>query len=182
MSRRSARQETTSRPCSRLGCERPGEYRAPLSPDRTDSFQYLCLEHVREFNRSWNFFEGWSKEAIEAWQHADLSWHRPTWPTSAPHHLHRVWTGDGVRDVFGIAGDGRCDPATARQAAMSASERKARSILDVGPDADAAAIRRRFKKAVKACHPDVNGGSGKANGRLRDVIWAYQHLTEPAPD
>ncbi len=177
MSRRSARKEPASRPCSRSGCDRPGEYRAPLAPDRTGSFQYLCLEHVREFNRSWNFFEGWSKEAIEAWQHADLSWHRPTWPASPPHHLHRVWTGDGVRDVFGVVGDGTCDPATARLAAMSATERKARSILDIGPDADEAAIRRRFKKAVKACHPDINGGGGKANGRLRDVIWAYQHLT-----
>ena len=177
MSRRLAREETPARTCSRPGCERPGEHRAPVSPDRPDSFQYLCLEHVREFNRSWNFFEGWSKEAIEAWQHADLSWHRPTWPASAPHHLHRVWTGDGVRDVFGVAGDGTCDAAAAPRRAMSATERKARSILDIGPDADAAAIRRRFKKAVKACHPDINGGSGRANGRLRDVIWAYQHLT-----
>ena len=65
---------------------------------------------------------------------------------------------------------------------MPARERKARAILDVGPDADAAAIRKRFKQVVKACHPDINGGSGETNSRLRDVIWAYQHLTSDEGD
>ncbi len=153
-----------------------------MAPDRIDEFQYLCLEHVREFNRSWNFFTGWSREAIEAWQHADLSWHRPTWPASRPHRLSSAWAGEGYRDVFGIMDDDPEATAPAREASMTDEERRARSILDLDPEADEAAVRRRFKEEVKACHPDLNGGRGNGNGRLRDVIWAYRHLTDTPED
>ena len=172
------------RTCDWPGCERAGEHRAPLAPDRLGEYQHLCLAHVREFNRSWNFFDGWSREAIEAWQHADLSWHRPTWSASAPHPRRSAWAGDGYRDVFGVADDGRAPPhpGCEREAGMTGEERRARSILGLHPGAGEAAIRKRFKEEVKTCHPDVNGGSGKANGRLRDVIWAYRHLTGSPED
>ena len=182
MSGRAANTVPPARVCCRPGCERAGEHRAPLAPDRIDEFQYLCLEHVREFNRSWNFFTGWPREAIEAWQHADLSWHRPTWPASRPHRHSAAWAGEGYHDVFGITDDDPEATAQAREADMTSEERRARSILDLGPEADEAAIRRRFKEEVKACHPDLNRGSGQGNGRLRDVIWAYRHLTGTPED
>ncbi len=157
--------------CGRPGCGRAGEHRAPVAPGRPGEYQYLCLEHVREFNRSWNFFEGWSQEAIEAWQHADLSWHRPTWSTS-PHRLAGAWTGGAYRDVFGVAGG----DVEAPEPGPVGDERRALTILGLQPGACRSAIRRRFKEEVKACHPDLNGGRQEANGRLRDVIWAYHHL------
>ena len=45
------------------------------------------------------------------------------------------------------------------------------------PDAGQAEIKSRFKAEVKLCHPDLNGGDKEAEERLRDVIWAYRHLT-----
>ncbi|MFW5834400.1 MAG: molecular chaperone DnaJ, partial [Pseudomonadota bacterium] len=44
------------RPCAWPGCTAEGEFRAPRARDDLRTYQWLCLEHVRAFNRSWDFF------------------------------------------------------------------------------------------------------------------------------
>ena len=64
---------------------------------------------------------------------------------------------------------------------MAASNRQldeARRLLDVGRDADAESLRRAFKAAVKAAHPDRPGGNDE---RLRRVIEAYRRLDARRP-
>lgn len=59
---------------------------------------------------------------------------------------------------------------------------EARRQLGLSPGADAEAVQRAFRKAVKAAHPDLVGGDG---ARLRLVIEAYQCLgggTRAVPD
>ena len=58
--------ESSARVCEIEGCEGAGLYRAPVSPERLNEFHWFCLDHVREYNRSWNFFEGRSEEELEA--------------------------------------------------------------------------------------------------------------------
>ena len=52
--------ESSERVCERQGCDRPGKYRAPKSPDNLEEFHWFCLDHVREYNLRWNFFESYS--------------------------------------------------------------------------------------------------------------------------
>ena len=52
--------ETSGRICEREGCSKPGKYRAPRSPDNLDEFHWFCLDHVREYNLKWNFFQSYS--------------------------------------------------------------------------------------------------------------------------
>jgi curved DNA-binding protein len=59
-----------------------------------------------------------------------------------------------------------------------------RRLLGVAPDADAEVLRRAFKLAVEAAHPDRPGGDGE---RLRQMIEAYRRLeatpaSPPAPE
>ena len=71
---------SSSRGCDKPGCGNPGKYRAPKSPDNLDDFFWFCLEHVREYNLKWNFFENHSEEAMEEQFAADKVWERPTRP------------------------------------------------------------------------------------------------------
>ncbi len=163
-------------------------HRAPLSHRRVDEFQYLCLEHVRAFNSAWNFFEGWNRDEIEAYRHADLTWHRPTWRPDERLVRNRAFrealANDGLGDPFGFMNDdgagrragGGSVPAGEDRALEE--ERRALGILKLRPGADETAIKRRFKQEVKACHPDLNDGDKEAGDRLRDVIWAYRRLTD----
>ncbi len=68
--------------CSAPGCREPGEFRAPLSPRRFRRpgrpGEWFCLEHVREHNARYNFFEGMTPEEIEAAQSPIAGWERAT--------------------------------------------------------------------------------------------------------
>src|SRR5262249_49412208 len=74
-----ARQATALRACAITGCPDPGEYRAPKSRDRIDEYQWLCLNHVRAHNTSWDFFAGMSDAEIASYIEGNAVGHRPTW-------------------------------------------------------------------------------------------------------
>ena len=38
----------------------------------------LCLEHVKEFNKNWNYFSGMNDQQIMDFLRSDLTWHKPT--------------------------------------------------------------------------------------------------------
>ncbi len=52
------------------GCTGPGEFRAPgtqgSSFDGPGDWRWFCLDHVREFNAGYDWFEGMSAEEILA--------------------------------------------------------------------------------------------------------------------
>ena len=41
--------------CAWAGCDQEAPYRAPKGRDRLREFQWFCLEHIREFNRGWDY-------------------------------------------------------------------------------------------------------------------------------
>ena len=67
--------------CAVPGCRSPGEYKAPLQPANFDgpgAWRFLCLDHVREHNAKYNFFEGMSPEEIQDAQSPLGGWERPS--------------------------------------------------------------------------------------------------------
>jgi hypothetical protein len=180
--------ESEATPCAWPGCTEAGEHRAPLSHRQINEYQYFCLDHIRDFNKSWNYFEGWNQDEIEAYQQADLSWHRQTWRPDI-HMLksrafREAFLNDSFKDPFGFARDeqaaGGAKAPPPQDTGTLAEEHRALDILELKRGADHATIKRRFKEEVKACHPDLNGGDKEAEERLRDVIWAYRRLTRGA--
>jgi len=182
------RSEPATHACAWPGCPAEGVHRAPLNRSQLREYQYFCLDHIRDFNRSWNFFEGWKQDEIEAYQHADLSWHRPTWKPGDREVKSQAWRdaffSERIDDRFGFTRDDEAAGSSRRQkqargedAATVEETRRAFATLGLEPGADGATVKRRFKDEVKLCHPDVNGGDKDAEDRLRDVIWAYRHLT-----
>jgi hypothetical protein len=65
-------------PCAVPGCQEPGEFRAPASPHRSPDgpppYRWLCLDHVREFNAGYNYFEGMNADQIMAAQSPTAGW------------------------------------------------------------------------------------------------------------
>lgn len=59
----------------------------------------------------------------------------------------------------------------------SITRKDARALLGVSADVGEADLRRAFREAAKAAHPDRPGGSDE---RFRQVVEAY-HLLQPAP-
>ncbi len=172
--------------CAWSGCTEAGVHRAPLSRAQLREYQYFCKDHIRDFNRAWNYFEGWQQDEIEAYQQADLSWHRRTWKPGDREATSGSWRdaifSERIDDLFGVAQDddgtgGTKSRKAAPEDSDAAEDRRALATLGLGRTATRDDVKRRFKDEVKRCHPDVNGGDRKAEDRLRDVIWAYRRLT-----
>jgi hypothetical protein len=169
--------------CSWAGCHEEGTFKAPVSRDNLRQYQYFCLDHVRQFNKAWNYFEGWSREEIEAYQRADLYWHRRTWRPADRIAFTRAWReailNERIDDPFRFVDDEDGAARTDEERANALpDEHKAEIILKLKPGAPEDEIKRRFKAEVKAHHPDANGGDKEAEERLRLVIWAYRLLME----
>lgn len=67
-------------------------------------------------------------------------------------------------------------PRELGEAGPTVSPSKARSILDVPPDADNRTIRRAYRERIKEVHPDQGGDEA----RFREVTAAYETLQDEA--
>ena len=168
------------RTCDHPGCAEPGEFRAPAgrgpSFDGPGDWRFLCLDHVREFNAGYNFFQGMSPEEIEAAQTPYGGWDRQTRAFSANGSPPPKWA-DFVDPLDAIGA--RFKPAeAARQDGrpLSESDRKSLRVLGLGTDADRNALRRRYAELVRRYHPDRNGGDRGHEKALQAVIEAYTQL------
>ncbi len=175
-----SRGEDPLRGCDHPSCEADGIHRAPRSRDTLNSYYWFCLEHARSYNAAWNFFAGMKQSEIEDYLHADLTWHRPTWPLGGGVRMNAAWKGDALNDpfrVFGARAAGGNGAAADDSLAIPAGEREALAILNLSHSASAGEIKARYKEMVKRLHPDVNGGDRQAEDQLKVVIEAYRVLS-----
>jgi len=181
----------TGRVCDKPGCERPGKFRAPKSPDHLDAFLWFCLDHVREYNLRWNFFVDQSDADLERQFAADRVWERPTRPFSetvgargaTPHAEGRAWQRFGFDDPLEALGDkatlnpgGERGPSVRAQRRLPPTERRALEILDAQDHQSKTEIRKIYKVLVKDLHPDMNGGKRDDEARLTEVVWAWEQI------
>ena len=180
---RGARREADEAPvrvCEHPGCGLPADHRAPRAPNDLRSYRWFCLDHVRAYNRSWNFFAGWSRHDIERFQYDDVTGHRPTWPLGqGPGGCRREALGAAFRAFAHewLGADERDDGRTRHVAdAPSAALRGALALFDLTPPFDLAALKQRYKSLVKRHHPDANGGSRESEELLKHINHAYNYL------
>lgn len=172
--------------CEWSGCAKPGTHRAPKGRGRETEYWRYCLDHVREYNSSYNYFAGLSDDAVISYQKDAITGHRPTWRMgmNASRRAGGPASGQGAgftwHDPFGFfdgttAGTGP-QPEVAEGRTIRNAERKAFEELGLEIDAPAAEIKARFKLLVKRHHPDAHGGDRSYEDRLRAVIQAYNYL------
>ena len=170
--------------CAVPGCHAPGEFKAPLQPadfDGPGAWRFLCLDHVREHNAKYNFFEGMTSEEITEAQSPLAGWERPSRKFAANGADPPPRWSDFSDPLDAISGRfGRIRDRTGQPSRFSKPERRALSVLGLGEDADRHQVRQRYSNLVRRYHPDKNGGDRSHEGRLREVIEAYQLLRKSA--
>jgi curved DNA-binding protein CbpA len=172
--------------CQHPGCAAAGEYRAPKGRDREGEYFKFCLDHVKEYNASYNYFAGMSDDAVAKYQKESVIGHRPTWgmgvnSAAAKAAAAGATSDHGVyEDPLGLfrAGGfaGRAAPEPERRRGVGPVAKRALDTLDLDENADAVAIKTKFKILVKRFHPDMNGGDRTTEDRLREIIDAYNTL------
>jgi curved DNA-binding protein CbpA len=151
-------------------------------------FFLFCFEHVKEYNKGYNYFSGLSDGEIARYQKEAITGHRPTWTVgvnkaarNSPLHSDiRSGAHTKMRDPFGFVAEGRgngprFEPQTRK---LKSLEAKAFDTMGLGANATAKDIKTRYKELVKRHHPDANGGDRGSEDRFREVIQAYQLLKQ----
>lgn len=186
-----AQPHPTAHTCAWPDCHEPAEYRAPR--DRTlREYDWYCLEHVRLFNRRWNYYAEMSEDEVEESVRADVTWQRPSWKLG---HIHagleattaayRAFKAGRVKDSFRFF-----DEETQAQARENRRNREyAAGRPARGTDADTAMrvmdlewpltkddLKARYKDLVKRYHPDLNPGDKACEERFKAVNHAYRTL------
>lgn len=169
--------------CAVPGCRSPGEYKAPLQPANFDgpgSWRFLCLDHVREHNTKYNFFDGMSADEISRAQSPLAGWDRPSRKFAANGADPPPKWSDFADPLDAIGARFARVREAAKPGRFTKQERRALSVLGLGDDTDRHQLRKRYSGLVRRYHPDKNGGDRSHERRLGEVIEAYQLLRKAA--
>ena len=164
------------RRCEHEGCENAGEFRAPRGRDSLRTYYWFCLDHIREYNKAWNYYAGMSREEVEHHVREDIVGWRPTWPVGLRGRFGR---GGRFYDPFGFFKGGEADAeaenaeSLANEYAPDTKEGKALAQLNLRPPITFSAIKSRYKELVKRHHPDANNGDKGAEEKLKIINEAY---------
>lgn len=187
--RRRAEQPQPEAPvCQWDGCTEKGAHRAPVGRNAEGSFFLFCFEHVKEYNKGYNYFSGLSDTEIARYQKEAITGHRPTWTVgvngaarSSPLHanVHSSQMNGRLKDPFGFVRQSRAGSDQPHQERkLKVLETKAFDTLGLTASATPKDIKSRYKELVKKHHPDANGGDRGSEERFRAVIQAYQLLKQ----
>ncbi len=192
--------------CEWPGCSNAGTHPAPKGRGREGQYFRFCLEHVREYNKNYNYFKGMGEQEIRAFQEGNVTGHRPTWAAGGNAHARGAAGqkadaeqagaagaqargaqtqrrgfrfGFSARDPFGLFGRATRGEQTREEMPrrpIRNMERKCLTQLNLDEWATKEEIKARFKELVKRHHPDSNGGDRGSEEKLREVIAAYNYL------
>ncbi len=173
--------------CQHPGCALPGPFRAPMGRGNEGRYLQFCLDHVREYNASYNYFAGMNDEEVAAYQKDAVIGHRPTWSMGV-NASGRARTGaagepeEGADpayvDPFGLF-DRMARPARRAEAPrrhLPPRVKAAFETLGLEENAEPEKIKTTYKTLVKRFHPDANGGDRSFEARLQEIIRAYGTL------
>lgn len=172
-------------PCEWRNCDNPAPHKAPKGRDAEGEFYHFCVDHVREYNKSYNYFNGMSDDQQANFRKDSETGHRPTWKmgvnswgeatTEAGEAHGKTWEGENPYDKIGQRStvESRQTPYKRK---LKPLEKKALDVFELGHGATSSEIKSQYKKLVKTHHPDVNGGDRSSEERLSQVITAYNTL------
>ncbi|MFY8196377.1 MAG: J domain-containing protein, partial [Novosphingobium sp.] len=140
-----------------------------------------------QFNSGYDFFAGMTPDEIFKAQSPIAGWERETRAFRPDAGIDQAprWSdfADPLEAIAQRAKARRADHQKAADAArrgISPDERKAYDVLSLGYDADRRQLRSRYSELVRKYHPDRNGGDRTFEGRLQEVVEAYNLLKSSA--
>ena len=177
------REALNPRKCDADNCEEHGIYPAPRNRVELRTYFWFCLQHVREYNKQWNYFDGLNGDALEEEIRSATTWERPSWKfgTGSADQHRQTSHNFSSKDVFGFFTDDNSERKKNAQRTMHADERWAWKIFNMEPCSEQAKIKEHYKKLAKLNHPDRNQGDADAEERLKEINSAYAILKQLYP-
>jgi len=174
MGRKKTKNDTASspeKPCHVQGCAAPAAYKAPASKDAIHDYHWYCLDHVREYNKQWDFFAGLDGHEIEAFMKDAVTGHRPTWSRESQigqfDQLHHA-----LNEFIHI---NKARPAKLHPP-LPPKVKNALGLLEVEYPYTEQTLKIQYRQMVKKHHPDMNKGNKESEEKFKKITAAYRIL------
>ena len=163
--------------CEWDNCKKVGKFKAPPERDNSKNFKWLCEEHIKLFNKSWNYFDGMSQNEIEDFLKSDLTWHRPTQKFGSSDNFFNILWNNALSDKFKIFKENEDKSIHIHNyKKLCEKDKDAFKIMGLEFSADWTTIQKKFKSLVKKFHPDKHSGDKQYEDKLKKITLAYSHL------
>ena len=161
--------------CDWNNCNQIGEYRAPIEKDNSKKYKLLCLFHIKEFNKNWNYFSDMNEQQIINFLKSDITWHKPTQGFSSSDNFFKILWNDTLKDELNKE-KLNSEFNHMRQFKFDHKDIKAFGILAISIGITWQKVQEKFKILVKKFHPDMNSGNKKYEEKLKLITLAYTQL------
>ena len=166
--------------CDNKNCNLEGKYKAPKSKINLKDYYFFCLKHIREYNKSWDYYKGMSVNQIELSLRQDVIWNRPSWPTNgSSKNINNIINNIINNNFVFISEDKKFNKINSNNMEdlnFSANEKKSIEILSIQLPITLEKIKSSYKKLVKKYHPDINKDDNNAEKKFKEVNSAYKTL------
>ena len=160
--------------CEWENCKEIAKFKAPAEKDNSKKFKWMCEEHIKLFNKSWNYFDGMSQYEIETFLKSDLTWHRPTQKFGSADNFFNILWNNALSDKFKIFNGDRTSQINNKK--LDEKDKDAFVIMELETNSDWQAVQKKFKTLVKKLHPDKHAGNKQFEDKLKKITLAYSHL------
>ena len=171
-------QNSKNRKCDDKQCNKIGEYLAPKSPGSYDKYIF-CYEHVKVYNKRWNFLAGKSQAEIYEFQKNDFFENRPTKPFAKGDSSKIKFEFENYFDKSELRFKKSKDKIKNKNEYNFSNEIKSSlKTLEINDEISELKIKKSYKELVKKYHPDLNGKSKNKEKKIREINKAYKILTK----
>ena len=160
--------------CDWDNCKNQGQYKAPVKKDNSKNFRLLCLDHIKIFNKKWNYFADMNDQEIEFFVKSDLTWHKATKSFGSSENFFNILWNNALEDKLNIFKSSNFTEFKKNR--LNDTDKDALDIMELKYDAKWEEIQKKFKTLVKKYHPDKNLGSKKYEDKLNKITLAYSQL------
>jgi hypothetical protein len=172
-------EKSSFKKCDSEKCLEGGQYRAPKSRMLLNDYFYFCLNHIKEYNKSWDFYKGMSVDQIENSMRSDTVWDRPSWPLKGKYKNVFDEFNEYVDDYIKNDEDKLNENYFKNKLmdeSLSLEESQAIKKLELKMPITLEKIKKNYKKLVKIFHPDVNGDNKNAEEKFKQINESYKIL------
>ena len=163
--------ENSERICSNPECNELGVYPAPKSREKLREYLYFCINCIRDFNKSWNYFEGLNEQELEVEIRKSVTWDRPSWKFGTKNlnfDFEKNFKDFGNKIYVN------------NKKVLDKKLENAFKILGLNSDSSLKEVKTRYKYLAKKWHPDVQNTNISKNNKDKfiSITNAYKIILE----
>ncbi|MCY4317804.1 MAG: J domain-containing protein [Alphaproteobacteria bacterium] len=156
--------------CEWSGCTAAASHPAPRAPDRLHDYVWFCLDHVRIYNREWNFCPGTDPADADAAVRSSLE--------VGGGRRGRFSASPALDDPLDLFPGSASPTPYSRRWPPGSLEAAAAATMSLSDNLTLPVLKSRYKDLVKHYHPDANGGCPASEERMKSITRAYRVLHE----